>query len=202
MIHNDFIFQYFPLGEYYISISDKILKNVSSGKDFSEFVIDFNLFSDIITYEKADNIILSIDGCFRNVLSSGIANISIPLNKVMKCLYYKENNQKKGEEKMVITIIGSLSMTDEIKKIKDYFESFGCTVNSPGNEALQTQSLLKIQSDFIEKILESDLIVAVPKDILFEDHGESIHHLKIGESTSYEMAIAKKSNKPILYWHF
>ena len=46
---------------------------------------------------------------------------------------------------------------------------------------------------------EADLIVAVPKDVALTANGDSKYILEFGESTSYEMAIARRFNKPILF---
>lgn len=99
---------------------------------------------------------------------------------------------------MVVTIIGSLSNKKEMEEIKAFLERRGFKVNSPGDPEVQKKPLEDIQSTWIEKIEEADLIVAVPKDVALTANGDSKYILEFGESTSYEMAIARRFNKPIL----
>ena len=109
------------------------------------------------------------------------------------------NLNKKEEKNMIITIIGSLRKKKEMDEIKAFFEKCGAVVNSPGDPEVQKKPLVDIQSTWIEKIEEADLIVAVPKDVALTANGDSKYILEFGESTSYEMAIARKFNKPILF---
>ena len=100
---------------------------------------------------------------------------------------------------MVVTIIGSLTKKKEMDEIKAFLEGRGAIVNSPGDPEIQKEPLVDIQRTWIEKIEEADLIVAVPKDVALTAHGDSQYILEFGESTSYEMAIARRFNKPILF---
>lgn len=100
---------------------------------------------------------------------------------------------------MVVTIIGSLTKKKEMDKIKAFFEKRGAIVNSPGDPELQKEPLVDIQGMWIEKIEKADLIVAIPKDVALTAHGDNKYILEFGESTSYEMAIARRFNKPILF---
>lgn len=109
------------------------------------------------------------------------------------------NLNKKEEKNMIVTIIGSLRKKKEMDEIKDFWEQCGAVVNSPGDPEVQKKPLVDIQSTWIEKIEEADLIVAVPKDVALTANGDSKYILEFGESTSYEMAIARKFNKPILF---
>lgn len=109
------------------------------------------------------------------------------------------NLNKKEEKNMIVTIIGSLRKKKEMDEIKSFFEKCGAVVNSPGDPEVQKKPLVDIQSTWIEKIEEADLIVAVPKDVALTANGDSKYILEFGESTSYEMAIARKFNKPILF---
>lgn len=106
---------------------------------------------------------------------------------------------KKEEKNMVVTIIGSMTKKKEMDKIKAFLEKRGAIVNSPGDPELQKDPLVDIQRTWIEKIEKADLIVAVPKDVALTANGDSKYILEFGESTSYEMAIARKFNKPILF---
>lgn len=100
---------------------------------------------------------------------------------------------------MIVTIIGSLRKKKEMDEIKAFFEKCGAVVNSPVDPEVQKEPLVDIQRTWIEKIEEADLIVAVPKDVALTANGDSKYILEFGESTSYEMAIARKFNKPILF---
>lgn len=106
---------------------------------------------------------------------------------------------------MIVTIIGSLTKKKEMDEIKAFWERNGAVVNSPGDPKV----LENIQRMWIERIEVADLIVAMPKDVtlildrddkyLLEFSGDSKYLLEFGESTSYEMAIARRFNKPILF---
>lgn len=100
---------------------------------------------------------------------------------------------------MVVTIIGSLTKKKEMDKIKAFLEKRGAIVNSPGDPELQKEPLVDIQRTWIEKIEEADLIIAIPKSVSLTANGDSKYVLEFGESTSYEMAIARRFNKPILF---
>lgn len=97
---------------------------------------------------------------------------------------------------MIVTIIGSLTKKKEMDEIKAFWERRGAVVNSP---EIQKEPLVDIQRTWIEKIEEADLIVAVPKGVAMTANGDSKYVLEFGESTSYEMAIAKRFNKVILF---
>ena len=100
---------------------------------------------------------------------------------------------------MIVTIIGSLRKKKEMDEIKAFLEKCGAIVNSPGDPELQKKPLVDIQRTWIEKIGKADLIVAIPKDVALTAHGDNKYILEFGESTSYEMAIARRFNKPILF---
>lgn len=100
---------------------------------------------------------------------------------------------------MIVTIIGSLTKKDNMDVIKAFWERRGAIVNSPGDPEVQKEPLVAIQRTWIEKIEEADLIVAVPKGVAMTANGDSKYVLEFGESTSYEMAIAKRFNKVILF---
>ena len=100
---------------------------------------------------------------------------------------------------MIVTIIGSLTKKKEMDEVKAFLEKCGAVVNSPGDPELQKEPLVDIQGTWIEKIEKADLIVAIPKDVALTANGDSKYILEFGESTSYEMAIARRFNKPILF---
>ena len=132
------------------------------------------------------------DGCKQNSIDH------LPPSKFKPANMYGGLN-KKEEKNMIVTIIGSLRKKKEMDEIKAFWERCGAVVNSPGDPEVQKKPLVDIQSTWIEKIEEADLIVAVPKDVALTANGDSKYILEFGESTSYEMAIARRFNKPILF---
>ena len=97
---------------------------------------------------------------------------------------------------MIVTIIGSLTKKKEMDEIKAFWEGRGAVVNSPGDPEIQKEPLVDIQRTWIE---EADFIIAIPKNVAMTANGDSKYVLEFGESTSYEMAIARRFNKPILF---
>ena len=97
---------------------------------------------------------------------------------------------------MIVTIIGSLTKKKEMDEIKAFWEGRGAVVNSPGDPEIRKEPLIDIQRTWIE---EADLIIAIPKSVAMTANGDSKYVLEFGESTSYEMAIARRFNKPILF---
>lgn len=132
------------------------------------------------------------NGCKQN------SNDHLPPSKFKAANMYGGLN-KKEEKSMVVTIIGSLTKKKEMDVIKAFWEGHGCVVNSPGDPEVQKEPLVDIQKMWIEKIEEADLIVAMPKSVALTANGDSKYILEFGESTSYEMAIASRFNKPILF---
>ena len=132
------------------------------------------------------------NGCKQN------SNDHLPPSKFKPGNMYGGLN-KKEEKNMIVTIIGSLRKKKEMDEIKAFWERCGAVVNSPGDPEVQKKPLVDIQSTWIEKIEEADLIVAVPKDVALTANGDSKYILEFGEFTSYEMAIARRFNKPILF---
>lgn len=127
------------------------------------------------------------NGCRPNVLGFEYPNTK-----------YIPMSIKKEEKNMVVTIIGSLTKKEEMSKIKSFWKRCGFTVNCPGDPGIQKNPLLDIQAMWIEKIEEADLIIAVPKSVAITANGDSKYILEFGESTSYEMAIARRFNKEII----
>ena len=124
------------------------------------------------------------NGCKQN------SNDHLPPSKFKPGNMYGNLN-KKEEKNMIVTIIGSLRKKKEMDEIKAFWEQCGAVVNSPGDPEVQKKPLVDIQSTWIEKIEEADLIVAVPKDVALTANGDSQYIL--------EMAIARRFNKPILF---
>lgn len=101
---------------------------------------------------------------------------------------------------MIATIIGSLSCKEKIMRAKERLESMGCQVYTP-LENQGERPLIAIQRNYIDRIEEADLIIAIPKSIIPEDISEKAQYLvEFGESTSYEMAIAGKLGKEVVMW--
>ena len=132
------------------------------------------------------------NGCKAN------ADENVPPSKFKPGNMYGDLN-KKEEKNMIVTIIGSLTKKGEMDKIKSFWVRHGAIVNSPEDPKVQKEPLVDIQRTWIKKIEEADLIVAVPKDVALTANGDSKYILEFGESTSYEMAIARRFNKPILF---
>lgn len=93
----------------------------------------------------------------------------------------------KEEKEMIITIIGSYSKSSSMKECKDYWKKFGHVVNCPCDDGRDKLPLIEKQSTWIDKIKESDLIVAIPKEIKTQYGGPTVFSYEFGESTSYEM---------------
>lgn len=132
------------------------------------------------------------NGCKQN------SNDHLPPSKFKPGNIYGGFN-KKEEKNMIVTIIGSLTKKKEMDKLKAFLEKRGAIVNSPGDPEIQKEPLVDIQGTWIKKIEEADLIVALPKTVAMTTNGDSKYILEFGESTSYEMAIARRFNKPILF---
>lgn len=132
------------------------------------------------------------NGCKQN------SNNHLPPSK-FKPRYMYVGLNKKEEKNMIVTIIGSLTKKKEMDEIKAFWKSRGFVVNSPGDPEIQKEPLVDIQRTWIEKIEEADLIIAIPKNVALTANGDSKYVLEFGESTSYEMAIARRFNKPILF---
>lgn len=96
------------------------------------------------------------------------------------------------EEKKVVTIIGSLTHSSyDIIMLSNYLLDMGFTVYDPvtSNRQNKNMTLYDIQDFYISYIINADLVIAVPKpDGTF------------GESTSYEMAIAKTFHKKVFLY--
>lgn len=112
-------------------------------------------------------------------------------------LYKKYEKEKK---KMIITIIGSCGDKKRMNECKEYWERFGHKVNCPCDSDRDTLPLTKKQRDWIDKIEESDLVVAISKNTQLEGNGGNKFVMEFGESTSYEIAIAFRFNKLVIFW--
>lgn len=127
----------------------------------------------------------------------GLPDSDIPPTKFVKIPYLV----KKEEKKMIITVIGSITKSkDEMIACKKFFERFGHEVHTPIDEGVQILPLVEIQETWIDRIEASDLVVAIPKVRQLGRHGSGRQDVTFGESTSYEMAIAKKFKKQVVVW--
>lgn len=104
---------------------------------------------------------------------------------------------------MKVVIIGSLKESqNKIKIIADYFESNDDIVIDPITINEFADSTFEAQLRYISEIMECDLVVAVSKNgNNFQDEGvdgNTTVTYKFGESTTYELALAKKLDKKIL----
>ena len=151
--------------------------------------------SDIVLGTSIDDLNKCINKCNGRKQNS---DSHLPPSKFKPENMYGDLN-KKEEKNMIVTIIGSLTKKGEIDKIKSFWVRHGAIVNSPEDPKVQKEPLVDIQRTWIKKIEEADLVVAVPKDVALTANGESKYILEFGESTSYEMAIARRFKKPILF---
>lgn len=87
-----------------------------------------------------------------------------------------------------ICIAGSLSVSDKIKEVADYYKKEGYTVYYAKEQF--NKSLFDVDLEFIKMINWCDTFVIIPK----EDGS-------IGDSVTYEKAIAKFLNKKIITWN-
>lgn len=103
-------------------------------------------------------------------------------------------------DKKKVCIICSLGAKEVCEKAAGTFENLGMEVHHPFLD--QQGSLLRIQSNYLKAIEESDIVLVIPKssttDNQFND-GTKVTEL-YGESVSYEMAFALYLNKPIIIW--
>lgn len=103
---------------------------------------------------------------------------------------------------MVVTIIGSCSSVYvyDMNLCKDFFESIGFVVNCPCDKERNGMTIFEKQRDWLGKIKDSDLIVLIPKAMEKHMTEDRYFQFNIGESTSYELAIAKEFNKKVVIW--
>lgn len=120
-----------------------------------------------------------------------------------------------------IVICGSLKNINEIKKISDKIYAY---LSNPDELCITLPNLCQTryaaQLECVEKLADADMVLIIPKDVKWDNllyseqkiiyirgvyipigvHSYNYHlheGIIIGESTSYEMAIARYFNKPI-----
>lgn len=102
---------------------------------------------------------------------------------------------------MIVTIIDSCKNKEVMLKCKSHFESLGCVVNCPCDGDRTDWPFISKQIDWIKKISEADIVVAIPKyNATKSEKNETKMLLEFGESTSYEVAIAYAFEKEVLFW--
>lgn len=96
-----------------------------------------------------------------------------------------------------IVICGSTNVSmDEIKKAEEYFAYLFETASVITPE-IKPISIFKTQLNYVNHIKTADLVVIVPKSISYNGYCSDV---LIGDSTNYEMAIAKSLNIPTVIW--
>lgn len=135
---------------------------------------------------------------------SSAENFLINVYKEVTSVILMNQNKEKEKPKMIVTIIGSLSCGEKIKEASDLFLEKDYFVQSPFDDNLKKMPLVLLQKEYLKRIEVSDLIVAIPKNLDYCDDPDSQNSqkecLSFGESTCYELAVAKHLRKPIVYW--
>lgn len=150
----------------------------------------------VTSYCQVCENIRNVNGCEG---CNGVVNPSCP-SKDEPPTKFKPIYKNKEEKKMIITIIGSCSNTDQMKECKEYWERFGHKVNCPCDPGRKDLPLIEKQSEWVEKIEEADLVVAIHKNLHMGIGPKAEYVFAFGESTSYEMAIALRFKKQIIVW--
>lgn len=102
---------------------------------------------------------------------------------------------------MKIVICGSTNVSmEEINMAADYFEilfretNINVEIITP---EINNMPIYKQQLQYVNDIRKADLVVIVPKRIYYEEDRSIIY---IGDSTNYEMAIARSHIIPTIIW--
>lgn len=100
---------------------------------------------------------------------------------------------------MKVVICGSLKTEEEIRHAERIVNGLfpGADVVTPLNEIEQAKPLVEIHLNYVTQIYNADLVVIVPKVVKGEANGGQTISFTFGESTTYELAIARGSFKPI-----
>lgn len=86
---------------------------------------------------------------------------------------------------MRVCILASLSQKSDIETVANHYKKDGNLVDYP---IPSRKNRLSICLDYIYKIKNADIIVAIPK-----------RDRTFGDSVTYELAIAKYFDKPVVY---
>lgn len=103
-------------------------------------------------------------------------------------------------DKKRVCIVCSTSQKDICDHVRDYFEFLGFDVDDPFDD--RDGSLYERQNKYYKKIDRANLLVVIPKEawLLQKCENGTAPQLKVGESVSYEIAIAKRLKVPIVVW--
>lgn len=113
----------------------------------------------------------------------------------------KEETKMSNVATMEVTIIGSLSKKDRMNECEEFFKKLGAKVNNPADASRREKSLVAKQESWIEAIENADLVVVIPKEyMLAQDSTATKYGMTLGESTSYELAIARRFGKQVVFW--
>lgn len=102
---------------------------------------------------------------------------------------------------MKIVICGSHSMDDRIEACKDQLDCWfgiGDTIDEiiyPINDP--NVPLVDKMENYVNAIQDCDLVVVLPKHVTPEGNE---HSIECGESTTYEIAMARAFKKQIIFW--
>lgn len=102
-----------------------------------------------------------------------------------------------------VCILCSLSNKDACEKAAETFKNLGMEVYHPFlDKVYKISGLYTIQKDYLKAIEEADIILAIPKQSILDEHYKDHSEITdiFGESVSYEMAFARHINKPIILW--
>ena len=102
---------------------------------------------------------------------------------------------------MKVVVIGSINGTQhDMEAAVKFFERFE-GIETVSALDLQDRPLIYTQRVMVQRIKEADLIVVVPKNRVCSDlPNETIYEVEFGESTSYEIAMAREFRKEIVVW--
>lgn len=99
-----------------------------------------------------------------------------------------------------VCILCSLSSKVICEKAVRTFENLGMSVHHPFLD--QNGSLCSIQRNYINAIDKADIILVIPKKSETNEQMADMTSIlmSFGESVSYEIAIARFFNKPVIIW--
>lgn len=108
---------------------------------------------------------------------------------------------------MKICIICSLSKEEECRKTTEVLNLLGFDVVSPFG-VKEERCLHLIQKKYLELIDSCDMVLVIPKHLIYIDGRSEIRKVTedysmmdfvVGESVSYEIAYARRIGKPVIF---
>lgn len=114
----------------------------------------------------------------------------------------KECNNKMGDKPKIV-IIGSSKdfYHGMIKKICSTFKAAGAEIiYDPLSTHDDGKSMYVYQRECIQAIKDCDFVVAVPKQFFYKPNASKSMEFEFGDSTAYEISIAKEFKKPVMIW--